>query len=128
MAENMKLTCHCGGVEILLTLPNGLGKLRRCNCSICGRKNAVVASAELKNLHVIKGAEKLTEYNFNTNTARHYFCSVCGIYTHHQRRSTPTEYSVNIACIEGIKIEDYLHIGYLDGRDNHSQDAPQKDV
>ncbi|HIC11624.1 MAG TPA: GFA family protein, partial [Candidatus Pelagibacter sp.] len=30
-----KLTCHCGGVEIEVSLPNGLKNLVRCNCSIC---------------------------------------------------------------------------------------------
>ena len=35
--------CHCGSVELELILPNGLENLRRCNCSFCSRKNAVVA-------------------------------------------------------------------------------------
>lgn len=31
-----------------------------------------------------------------------YFCGVCGIYTHHQRRSSPNEYGYNVGCLEGI--------------------------
>ena len=57
------------------------------------------------------------------SAAKHYFCSICGIYTHHQRRSVPSEYGVNIACVEGVKIEDYKDVKYLDGRDNHPKDA-----
>tara|TARA_Y100000817_G_C16503900_1_gene388066 strand:- start:145 stop:522 length:378 start_codon:yes stop_codon:yes gene_type:complete len=117
--------CHCGSVELQLTLPNGLEKLRRCNCSICSRRNAVVASVSINNLKVVKGERELNEYTFNTHAAKHYFCSKCGIYTHHQRRSVTTEYGFNIACVEGVKIEDYLHIGYLDGRDNHPKDVRQ---
>lgn len=120
--SSLKSTCHCGSVELTLTMPNGLEKLRRCNCSICSRKGTVVASVTIENLKIIKGKEHLTEYTFNTHTAKHYFCSICGIYTHHRRRSDPTEYGVNIACISGLSIENYLHIGYLDGRNAHPKD------
>ena len=34
--------------------------------------------------------------------AQHYFCSRCGIYTHHRRRSNPDQYGYNVACLEGI--------------------------
>ena len=47
------------------------------------------------------GEAALRCYQFNTRTAKHYFCSVCGIYTHHQRRSNPAEYGYNLACLEG---------------------------
>ena len=99
LSYEKKSSCHCGSVQLILTMPNGLEKIRRCNCSICSRKNAVVASVKISNLEVVKGKEFLTKYTFNTHTAKHYFCSKCGIYTHHQRRSDPSEYGVNIACI-----------------------------
>ena len=117
------LKCHCGSVELELTLPNGFENLRKCNCSICSRRNAVVASVSINNLKVVKGESELREYTFNTHTAKHYFCSICGIHTHHQRRSVPSEYGFNIACVEGVKIEDYKDIRYLDGRDNHPKDT-----
>ena len=115
--------CHCGSVELELILPNGFENLRRCNCSICSRRNSEVASVTIDNLKVVKGSAELKQYTFNTHTAKHYFCSICGIYTHHQRRSVPSEYGFNIACVEGIKIEDYLNIEYLDGRDAHPKDT-----
>ena len=117
--ETHKATCHCGAVELSLIMPSGLEKLRRCNCSMCSRRNAVVASVKLENLTVTKGKDKLSLYTFGTHVAQHYFCSVCGIYTHHKRRSDPTEYGVNISCIEGIRIEDYKDTGYFDGRNYH---------
>lgn len=51
--------CHCNSVELELILPNGLEKLRRCNCSICSRRNAVVASVTIDNLRVVKGSAEL---------------------------------------------------------------------
>jgi hypothetical protein len=89
-------------VKFEIQLENGLEKLRRCNCSLCRRKGAVVASVPLNRLRVVRGEDKLTLYQWNTRTAKHYFCSVCGIYTHHQRRTNPNEYGVNIGCLDGI--------------------------
>ena len=123
MAKMEILKCHCGSVELELTSPNGFENLRKCNCSICSRRNAVVASVSINNLKIVKGEAELREYTFNTHTTKHYFCSICGIYTHHQRRSVPSEYGFNIACIEGVKIEDYKDIRYLYGRDNDPKDT-----
>ncbi|MFO7704822.1 MAG: hypothetical protein R6V43_06775 [Halopseudomonas sp.] len=41
-------------------------------------------------------------YQFGTRTAKHWFCSVCGICTHHQRRSSPGEYGCNVGCLESV--------------------------
>ncbi|WP_028025454.1 GFA family protein [Enterovibrio calviensis] len=100
--EVHRATCHCGGVELALSLPNGIEKPRRCDCSICRRKGAVVASVKLDGIRIVKGEELLKLYQFNTKTAKHFFCSECGIYTHHQRRSDPSEYGFNVACLEGV--------------------------
>lgn len=97
-----KASCHCGAVILELALPNGIENPRRCDCSICRRKGAVVASVSLSGMKILQGEDKLTLYQFNTHTARHYFCSVCGIYTHHQRRSNPNEYGFNVGCLEGV--------------------------
>lgn len=97
-----KATCHCGAVVLELDLPDGIVDPRRCDCSICRRKGAVVASVPLAGLRVVEGSEHLTLYQFNTHTAKHYFCAICGIYTHHQRRSSPNEYGYNVGCLEGI--------------------------
>ena len=102
MADVKSGKCHCGAVEFEVSLENGLENIRRCNCSLCRRKGALMASVPISQLRVTKGADLLTLYQWNTKTAKHYFCSVCGIYTHHQRRSNPTEYGFNVACIEGV--------------------------
>jgi hypothetical protein len=97
-----KASCHCGSVEIELSLPDGLVDVRRCDCSMCRRRGAIAASVPLSGINIIKGAEALKLYQFNTKTAKHYFCVNCGIYTHHQRRSNPEQYGFNVACLEGI--------------------------
>src|SRR5690242_18203527 len=114
--------CHCGTVRFHVKLTNGLRTARRCNCSICRMRGAVAVSAEVGDLKVTAGAEALTLYQFNTKTAKHYFCSKCGIYTHHQRRSNPAQFGVNVACLEGISPFDFDEVVVLDGV-NHPRDA-----
>jgi hypothetical protein len=97
-----RASCHCGGVQLLLDLPDGIVHPRRCDCSMCRRRGAIVASVPLAGLHIVSGVALLREYQFNTCTARHFFCGVCGIHTHHQRRSNPQQYGYNVGCLEGI--------------------------
>lgn len=94
-------TCHCGAVQFTVALSSGLETARRCDCSFCVMRGAVAVSARLGDITFKRGEDKLTRYTFNTHTAQHFFCSICGIYTHHQRRSNPKEYGVNLACLEG---------------------------
>ena len=93
-------SCRCGAVRFEVTLPNGFQELRRCNCSICRRRGSIAASVALDGLRVTKGADKLSCYRFNTMTAEHYSCSICGIYTHHRRRSNRGQYGFNVGCLE----------------------------
>ena len=112
--------CHCGSVKFTVRLENGLIEPRRCNCSMCRRRGAVVASARLEDLTIDEGEEVLSLYQFNTHTARHYFCSRCGIYTHHQRRSNPELYAFKIACLEGVDPLVLKYVPVLDGEDHPS--------
>ena len=100
--EFHQASCHCGSVELELNLPDGIVNPRHCDCSICRRKGTVVASVPLAGIRIIKGTEHLKLYEFNTHTAKHYFCSLCGIYTHHQRRSNPDQYGYNVGCLKGV--------------------------
>ena len=97
-----RASCHCGAVVLELDLPDGIVDPRRCDCSMCRRKGAIVASVPLGGLHVLQGEDSLTLYQFNTRAARHYFCRHCGIYTHHRRRSNPDQYGYNVGCLEGV--------------------------
>ncbi|CCN72803.1 putative Glutathione-dependent formaldehyde-activating enzyme, GFA [Vibrio nigripulchritudo SFn118] len=116
-----KATCHCGAVVLELTLPYGIDNPRRCDCSICRRKGAIVASVDLDGIKILKGEDVLKLYQFNTETAKHYFCSNCGIYTHHQRRSNPHEYGFNVGCLEGVNPFDLGEVVTNDGV-NHPAD------
>lgn len=74
-----------------------------------------MADVALDKLKILKGADKLTLYQWNTRTAKHYFCGVCGIYTHHQMRSDPTRYGFNVACIEGVDMNQLGNVSLGNG-------------
>ena len=76
-----KLTCHCGAIEAEVKIPiGGVEKIMRCNCSICKKKGYIIGVLGPDDFKLTKGEDKLTLYQFYTNTAKHYFCSKCGTY------------------------------------------------
>lgn len=113
--------CHCGAVKFEVDLPNGLVSPQRCDCSFCRRRGAIAASVPLDGLRIVEGREFLSLYQFNTRTAEHYFCSRCGIYTHHRRRSNPQEYGFNVGCLDGVNPFELGEVPVSDGV-NHPSD------
>ncbi|MEE4187083.1 MAG: GFA family protein [Roseobacter sp.] len=113
--------CHCGAVVVRAFLPEGLLSARRCTCSFCRRRGAAAVTALTTQTEVLQGADVLTRYAWGTGTAQHYFCSICGIYTHHQRRSDPSETGINLGCIDDVYPHEQEPISYTDGI-NHPSD------
>ncbi len=116
----MKLKCHCGKIEAEIKI-NSFDKILRCNCSICKRKGAIMSLTKNENFKIIKGADKLKLYQFHSNVAKHFFCSICGIYTHHNPRSNPSMTGFNLGCIDEIDIFKLENISLNDGL-NHPLD------
>ena len=113
--------CHCGAVRFTADVAEPL-RGSRCNCSICSVKGAVTVGIPLAALEVTEGADLLTLYQFNTGTAKHYFCSRCGSHTFHQRRSDPETYGVNVACLGLNPYHDFSDVAVADGR-HHVRDT-----
>ena len=116
-------SCHCGAVRFTATLPEGLASARRCTCSICRMRGAVAVTGSIDGFKVLEGEDKIATYRFNTKAAEHHFCTVCGIYTHHKRRSNPNELGVNVACLEGVSPFDFHELIVFDGS-RHPADNP----
>ena len=87
-------------------------------------RGAIAVSANLDGINITQGSELLSVYQFNTNTAKHYLCSRCGIYTHHQRRSNPKQYGVNVACLEGMRPFDFQEVPVYDGTRHTADGVP----
>jgi hypothetical protein len=117
--------CHCGTVRFRVRLTDGFRTARRCTCSYCRMRGAVAVSAPAGGIEILAGADALTAYRFNTGAAQHFFCSRCGIYTHHQQRSNQNQYGVNVACLAGVSPFDFREVTVLDGV-NHPNDTGEK--
>ena len=118
MQEQEKLrqgACHCGAVQFQVLLKDGLAGARRCSCSYCSMRGAVTLTARRSDFETLQGESELSLYQFHTHMAHHYFCRICGIYTHHQRRSDPSLYGVNAACIKGVSPFDFAEVPVVDG-------------
>jgi hypothetical protein len=120
--------CHCGTVRFRTRLSSGLETARRCDCSLCAMRGAVTLSASLEDFEIERGADALTLYQFNTKVAEHWFCSRCGIYTHHRRRSDPTQFGINAACLDGVTPFDFECVPVNDGKLHPSDRADRKGV
>lgn len=118
-----RAACHCGTVRFTVRLSDGLRTVRRCNCSFCSMRGAVMVFAARQDIAVTEGRDALTLYQFNTHEAKHWFCNHCGIYTFHQRRSSPDQYGVNVACLEGLGPFDFAEVPVVDGL-THAKDRP----
>jgi hypothetical protein len=102
MPETMSGGCHCGRVRFRVTAE--LSRVTECNCSICAKKgflHLIMGSAQFE---LIRGADALTTYRFNTGTARHTFCSNCGIHAFYLPRSDPDKIDVNVRCLDGVDL------------------------
>jgi len=118
--------CHCGAVKFTAILTEGFASARRCTCSICRMRGAVAVTSMPEAFRITEGQDKLATYRFNTNTAEHHFCSVCGIYTHHKRRSSPNQLGVNVACLGGVSPFDFPEVAVYDGQRHPADNAEHK--
>ena len=119
-------SCHCRAVKFTVTLTEGFASARRCTCSICRMRGAVAVTSTPEAFRITEGEDKLATYRFNTKTAEHHFCSQCGIYTHHKRRSNPDELGINVACLEGVSPFDFPKVLVHDGQRHPSDDPEHK--
>lgn len=91
-------SCHCGAVRFILDWD--ITELTTCDCSLCVKRNAVMAKAPESALKILQGDESLALYEWNTHRAKHYFCMVCGIYVFHRKRAAPDHFGINIFCLD----------------------------
>ena len=107
-------SCHCGNVAFEVDAPARL-VAQECNCSICSMTGYLHLIVPANRFRLLRGADQLTTYTFNTGTARHLFCRHCGIKSFYVPRSNPDGYSVNVRCLDHATIE-HLAVEPFDGQ------------
>jgi hypothetical protein len=93
-------SCHCGAVKFRVDAE--IVELTTCDCSLCVKRNAVMARVPEQALTVLAGEDMLTLYQWNTRRAKHYFCRQCGIYVFHRKRSQPDHFGINAFSLDGF--------------------------
>ena len=104
--------CHCG--RVTFELQADLDHVIDCNCSVCRRKGALWHRSSEARLRILTGEADLVLYQFNTHTAKHYFCRHCGVHPFTRPRLDPTRWAVNVRCIDGIDLST-LEVRRFDG-------------
>jgi hypothetical protein len=87
-----------------------------CNCSICSKSGYLHLTVPKSRFKLLSGSEVLASYEFNTRTAQHLFCSICGLKSFYVPRSHPDGFSVNARCPDEGTIE-RLEIRTANGRE-----------
>ncbi len=91
--------CHCGAIRFEVTTEATVAY--DCNCSICRMKGFVHLIVPEQDFTLLRGEESLSCYTFNTGTARHLFCRICGIASFYRPRSHPQGWDINVRCLDG---------------------------
>lgn len=112
--RHYRARCHCGLVRFSFWSEE-ITKGRRCNCSICVRKGAVVSVQYVpaEDFEPPEDATILADYRWSDGVVNHLFCRRCGIYPYHG--DAEHGYRVNLGCVEDLDVF-ALEIDVIDGR------------
>jgi hypothetical protein len=100
MVDTHSGSCHCGGIRF--TIAYDPEELTSCDCSLCVKRNAVMAKVPEAALRIEQGHALLETYVWNSRRAKHHFCRRCGIYVFHRKRAAPDHFGVNVFCLDGF--------------------------
>jgi hypothetical protein len=94
--------CLCGAIEF--QVQGSLGKVNYCHCLRCRQATGTAFSANAKirkdQFKIVKGTEKLTEFEQNPGTRR-FFCSACGSALYVLLDSEPEIVRLRIGALTG---------------------------
>ncbi len=94
--------CHCGRVGF--DVDGTCTAVTVCNCTICTKKGYLHWIVPRDAFRLLRGADQLSTYTFNTGVAQHHFCRTCGVASFYVPRSDPEKVDVNARCLEGLDL------------------------
>lgn len=94
-------SCHCGAVAY--EVETDLAEVIECNCSHCHKKGFALNFVDKEKFTLKKGAEHLTEYQFNKKAIRHLFCKTCGVQSFAEGVAFP-KMAINVRCLEDVDL------------------------
>lgn len=116
MKKTYRGSCHCGKIHFEADMD--LDHVRVCDCSVCRRRGALIHRVEGSSFRLLTPLEDLTVYQWNTQTAKDYFCPTCGILPFRRPRTGPRYWGINVRCLEGVDLRsipvEHVHGSRLD--------------
>jgi hypothetical protein len=112
MSETYEGGCHCGAVRFRVVVDEH--EALDCNCSVCTKKGSIHLIVPESRFTLLRGADALAVYRFNTGVAKHMFCHTCGVHPFYRPRSHPDGWDVNVRCLDG-DVLDRFHVAPFDG-------------
>jgi hypothetical protein len=105
--------CHCGAIRFSFHSKES-AQIWKCNCSICDMIDYDHLFIKHDLFKLTSGKELIEKYVFETKSAKHYFCKLCGIKSFYQPRSHPDAYSIHLKCVDDPP--EINEIIYFDGK------------
>jgi hypothetical protein len=98
-----KGSCHCGKVAYEFEsgpITEGL----ECNCSLCGRKGAVMHFIPRSSFALKTPRDAIKTYRFNKHVIDHHFCPDCGVapFSEGIDPKGSKMVAINLRCVEGV--------------------------
>ena len=112
MKRTYRGSCHCSRVQF--EIDADLDHVRVCDCSICRRRGALIHRVNEDCFRLLTPLEDLTLYQWNTKTAKDYFCPVCGILPFRRPRTASDKWGINVRCLPEVDLG-AINIKYVHG-------------
>ena len=103
MKKTYQGSCHCGAVrfeaDVDLAEPTF-----KCNCSICYKSRAWMASAQSDSFRLLSGQDSLRDYQFGPKRIHHMFCANCGVrpFAHGSDGKGKAFHVLRVNCLDGV--------------------------
>ena len=114
--------CHCQSIRFRITVQSDQLSILDCNCSICTKKGYLHLIVPPHQFQLLSGSTQSTDatigtYTFGTHTAKHHYCTTCGITPFYRARSHPDDYDVNVRCLDDYyAVVDKMTVTPFDGK------------
>ncbi len=106
--QNYTGSCHCGAVRFEADFDLAGGTFR-CNCTICFKSRAWMASVPAANFRLLSGEANLRDYQFAKKNIHHCFCVTCGVrsFSHGQDPKGNKFYALRVNCLDGVDSKEF---------------------
>ena len=101
--KTYKGSCHCGFIKFEVDM--NLDHVRDCDCSICSMRGALNHRVKESQLRIFTALDALCLYEWNTKTAKDYFCPICGILPFRRPRAEADIWAVNVRCLDDVELD-----------------------